>query len=255
MIQPELVRELQDIHSTLPLDAGDFTCVYGSSLYHPTKVTSDVDLFVVSDAPALKEPATVDGIVDTIKGLHVRYGRKIDEEVPFANKLVYRHGDLEDATRLRCFEIDSTSGNITIPAVEKTDAFLNGRGIKLRLALNALTTPHLVIAEDPSAYEEHKAAAETAMVAAGIATHAGSDFRAEDIFDALTVGPDNSTGEMYLGYKIEHPAVKVHLEGVITRTLGLMAAGAVIRETMHGFSLPTDVPPIALLNTALPDNN
>lgn len=242
MIQPELMNELSNIHQALPIDSSDFTCIYGSSIYHPVKISSDIDLFIASDSTTLHTAAALDQLTHTVSNLHLRYGRHIDEEVPFANKLIYTHNDLDDATDLNCFVTDDASGEVAVPPVVKTSEFLNGRNIKLRLALNALTTPHIVIAEDPHIYQRHRLAAEVGIVMTGISQQEGDTFGPEDIYISLTIDRHGNSGEMHLGYKTEYAAVKEHLDNVIERTLGRLSASGILKGAGGVYEKPSRFP-------------
>lgn len=204
----------------------DYICVYGSSVYSADKTSSDVDMFVVTHT---EQAFGVNSLIGFIKDMHTRHGRKIDEEVPFENKVHYSSSELAAALTFSGFDL-SDEGNISVPPVRKEPAFLNSPAVKARLALNALTTPHAIIGKDLSHYSTTVRAAEVSatFLAANLAND--SAFSVTDLYNALTESEDGQTGEMYLGYKTEYPAVESHIDEVLDRGLTNLVNDGVFKK-------------------------
>lgn len=192
----------------------DFLLFYGSCVYKQNSL-SDIDLLISAEDTTQYD---ISELTDRVINVHKKHSREIDTEVPFENKLLYSFDEVEEAVRLKQFR--SSIGRLVIPEVVKEPEYLNSQNVKLRLALNALTTPHKVIAENKATYEEFKLKAEIGILNLAESI-AGSgeieDFTDEQIFAALTLGPNGEQGEDYLGYKTEYPEVKEYLWSILSR--------------------------------------
>ncbi len=213
-------------------EQGDFVCVYGSSLYKGPEATSDVDLFVVSHDPAGISGDSLKRMATFIRDMHVRHGRKIDEEVPYENKIHYTEDELSDALCLMAFE--ETETGLGVPKVVKTAEFLNSSAIKARLFLNALTTPHAVVAPSQHRYVVAREGAEDAVTLLAASLCRTEEMTPQDLYERLTVGPDGEVGEMHLGYKVEHPMVADHLETVLDGGICRLVNRGVFEATDDG---------------------
>lgn len=221
----------------------DFVCVYGSSVYSEESWLSDIDLFAVTHN---KQEFRIDNLVRFIKDMHDRHGRKIDEEVPFDNKVHYTGKEVDDALAFSGFDVDN--GVIAVPLIIKEAEFLGGAAIKARLALNALTTPHLAIGDDLSRYRAVVKRAETSATLLAVNLIRRSTFDVPDLYDTLTEGDDGQAGEMYLGYKTEYPIVGDHLHKVLEHGLTSLATDDILIEQGSGYRLADpSVDPIAYM--------
>lgn len=196
----------------------DYVCVYGSSIYTTERPESDIDLFLVSTDETTS--LSIHSIATFIKRMHIANNRKLDEEVPYDNKVSYTQSEVKDALLLKGFHIEN--GRITVPPVVKSRAFLSSNSIKYRLFLNCLTTPHGIIANSFERHTEDRQNAEKAMTALAINLYhedSNSDtFTINDLFNTLTLGPNGEAGELFLGYKTDYPAVSEHLTNFLTNT-------------------------------------
>lgn len=257
MIQPEIVHELKTTclqsPETTPEEDSSFVCLYGSSVYHPTKITSDVDLFCAAPDPQ-QSLLEVDQMAGFVRDLHLRYGRKIDEEVPYATKLTYSFDDLVDAMTFGGFEMHESG--LIIPKIQKSQEFLASRAVKLRLALNALSTPHQIIAQDETAAHHFADMAETAATVLAVDQLGDDDFCQADIATALFESPDGDAGEMYLGYKKEHPAVVRYMDRFIDRSVSdLVAQGHLERVGTSDYRRCPPFLPLAIMQEQIQQNN
>lgn len=191
----------------------DFICVYGSSLYKDANSRSDVDLFLVNQDDTPIKPAALRSMANSIRNMHVRLGRKIDEEVPYENKLCYTPDEITGVLCFAGFVVNEAS--IMVPPVIKDADFLNSPEVKARLALNALTTPHVAIGKMLHKYHRTKELAENSATLLAASVVGNQEFDHQDLYDALAKGKNGEEGEMYLGYKTEFPAVESHLHQVL----------------------------------------
>jgi arginyl-tRNA synthetase len=211
----------------------DYICVYGSSVYSPDKLTSDVDLFAVTHGVG---KLALDPLVSFIKDLHIRHGRHLDAEVPYENKVHYTAAEVEDAVQFGGFEVQSS--HITVPPVRKESAFLQSPAIKARLALNGLTTPHVVFGEDFRRYHIARERAGEAAALLAISLIDRQEVSVPLLRDALTVSETGASGEMFLGYKTQYPIVNEHLSGVLEGGLVRLSKHGVVNPTLDGYQVP-----------------
>lgn len=207
----KIIDELRSFVETLPLGERDFFIVYGSHGSKSSKEDSDVDVLLVMEK---YDGAVFESLKEFIIQLHKKYGLAFDEEVPYENKLVSTFADVEAAINLEPFKKPGTLA-LSVPPVEKTSEFLASRPIRLRLILNALTSPHMFLTGDKERYSEFKNRAEHAIIKLGTALSAKSTPTQEDIFNVLTRSPNGQSGEWWLGYKAEKPIVSDYLKDVV----------------------------------------
>ncbi|HVS58584.1 MAG TPA: hypothetical protein VHD60_02470 [Candidatus Saccharimonadales bacterium] len=205
-----------------------FVCIYGSSVYGTPDSQADVDLLcAVPDTHV--EGIDVEALGAFIHDTHVRYGHYVDQEVPYANKLVYSFSDLRDAVTLQAFERD-TRGSVFVPEIQKTSDFLSSRPIKLRLGLNALTTPNILICKEDYVAKCYLALAGMSITAVGVSLSEKECCDANDVIAAICVSKTEASGEMFLGYKLEHASVHQYLQTTIKRALQRLAVNGYITE-------------------------
>lgn len=226
-ITAEITNHFSDYLNQNPTD---YICVYGSSVYSPDKLTSDVDLFAVTQkAGSLALESTIEFVQD----LHLRHGRKLDAEVPYDNKVLYTSAEVESAIQFSGFE---TVGNrIMVPLVRKTAEFLQGPAIKARLFLNSMTTPHSVIGNDFSRYHSARERAGETIALLGVGLQTEEEFDLEMLMASLVETPSGRAGEMYLGYKVEYPIVKEHLYGALAGALDRLDKNGVIEKDREAY--------------------
>lgn len=243
-----IASELQGFYEDIGSSPEDFLCVYGSTVYEPGHTTSDVDLFLASDASEHHQPGFVDAMSGFIRQMHNQYGLEVDDEVPFDNKLVYYHADVSRATSLECFEADECN-QVVVPPVEKSREFLHGKAIKLRLALNALTSPHLFIGQNNNRYDRHRQAAEIAITATGLSLCGSKVVTEDNIKEALTCNDLGQTGEYHLGYKAECPVVSEHLGIVVSNSVRLFERAGILSSTKSVYHIPSSFNPSKIART------
>lgn len=189
-----------------------FAVAYGSSAYGAAHAKSDLDIFIATESPNQHDRAV---LTDLIIEAHTSHNLGLDDEVPYENKLVVSFDDVAQAIALTPFP--STENGRFVPPVVKSEEFLSSHPVRLRLLLNALTTPHLLIGGDEAIYAEFKAGAENAIVTLGTELSNSSSPSNEDILQVLLVGSRGESGEEYLGYKRDRAQIMDYLSELISR--------------------------------------
>lgn len=188
-----------------------FAIVYGSFVCGRAKKDSDLDFCVVAE---YFTEAELKALKRFVLKFHRQNNLKIDNEVPFENKLISSYSEAEDAVFLTGFVLKEK--RITIPPIRKNRKFLKSREIRLRLLVNALTTPHIILGNDLETYERLKDLSEKNMFL--LATFLGkSPLRnTVRVLHRLLFGPNKEEGEMYLGYK-NYPQIKKYMKAWIKK--------------------------------------
>lgn len=179
-----------------------YALVYGS---HATGSAGDSDLDLLFVGPPL--PASdVDHLVNAVVALHHEHRLRLDTEVAYEMKLHATPVEVRAALSLRGFVLD-VAGNVDVPPVIVAPWFLNSTAFKLRLILNALTTPHMFLGGAIDLYRRHCAGADRAVALVALSLLDSSvAVTMADAVAALVTAADGSTGEDFLGYD-QGPAV------------------------------------------------
>lgn len=214
----------------------DYVCAYGSSVYSPDKLTSDVDLFAVThDVGTL----AVGPLIEFVEDLHVRHGRRLDVEVPYDNKIHYVAAEIEASLQFDGFEVDGPS--ITVPPIRKDAVFLQSPAIKSRLALNGLTTPHMIFGKDLSHYRRARERAGEAATLLAISLNGEEEFTIPALQEVLTISKTGASGEMFLGYKTEYPIVREYLLEELEGGIDRLTKHGAVRSTIEGYMVRWDL--------------
>ena len=182
-------------------DIIDTIIIYGSNIYEGN--LSDLDVCIIVQNITHREKRNI--INDTIK-FHLNNGLKLDEEIPFSNKLVYSLNDIDNAITDSPFY---DNGKILINRIKKTKSFLNSEEMKNRLIINILTTDHVVIGKSVSEYEKR---AFKMIIDVIINYFKLSNPNVDDILRHMYKNEyTGDEGEMFLGYKTNHPDKEKYL--------------------------------------------
>jgi hypothetical protein len=179
------------------LGAG-YALAYGSHAQHTAGPDSDLDLVFIGDQP-LPE-AELHALITAVTALHHRHGLVLDEEVAFASKLRCTTAQVDQATALGGFAAAEPT-QLTVTAVVAEPWWLNSPEFRLRLILNALTTPHVFLGGDLTAYRRHTQDAETGVALLALALLDQGRFRIADAVAVLLEGPEGARGQDWLGYQ------------------------------------------------------
>lgn len=182
------------------LSGGGYAIAYGSHARSRSLAdccSSDLDLlFVGPPVPA----AVLADLVRAVIDLHQQHGLRLDTEVAYDVKLHATPEEAEAALRLRGFTT-TAAGRIQADPVTAEPWFLNSAAFKLRLILNALSTPHIYLGGDVELYRAHQGAAgrSIALLALALLPEA-STCTVLGAAEALVTGPGGANGEDFLGY-------------------------------------------------------
>lgn len=190
-----------------------FGLIYGSFANGTRSSESDIDLFIALESFTHNDLIQIKKF---IINFHEKNNLKIDNEVPFENKLMVSYNDVGEATKLKGFVFQENK--IVIPPVIKSRKFLDSKEVRLRLILNALTTPHIFLGNDYTQYMSYKNLAEESIFSLSTSSLHQSLFNVENIVEALLRSENGEEGEMFLGYK-RHPFVIKYLNDIISRNL------------------------------------
>ncbi|MBI4215622.1 MAG: nucleotidyltransferase domain-containing protein [Parcubacteria group bacterium] len=183
-----------------------FAIVYGSFANGMRNADSDVDLCVITEEFSAKELTT---LIQFILEFHSQNKLKVDNEVPFENKLIASYREAEDATYMAGLKI--SRGQIVVPPVEKNKDFLESIAVKLRLIFNALTSPHIVMGNDLEVYKRFKDIAEKNALLFAESLSLTENLNLDQLLQKLMTGQEEEEGEMYLGYK-RYPLVETYMK-------------------------------------------
>jgi len=210
-VKNKLIAEVNGFLNEYFTDRKYFACIYGSYANGKKNKDSDVDVIIATDKYSKSD---VNYLKKFILEFHKKNGLKIDNEVPFENKLLITLSDFNDAVNLQCFP--KVNGKYTVPKVVKSKAFLSSRDVKLRLAFNAITSPHIVFGNNLKQYSSLKEKAEKNLIKFAKNRTEGSKVSKKDMLDCLLYGENKESGEMYLGYK-DYPKVRTYLTKIISK--------------------------------------
>ena len=142
----------------------------------------------------------LDRLVRAVDALHDEHGLSLDTEVAHEVKLHACPAEVDTALALGGFAVD-TAGDVRVPPVVAAPWFLNSVPFKLRLILNALTTPHVVLGGHIELYRRHYARADRVVALVALSLLGSSTaFTVAEAAAALVTAADGVTGEDFLGY-------------------------------------------------------
>ncbi len=180
---------------------GDIIMVlYGSTVFGVK--TSDLDLCFFRE-----EMLPIDEFNKLKKfthEFHINNNLRIDEEIPYDNKLIYTYDFIESSLINSPFPF--CDGKYIIPKIEKNKIFLNSLEMKKRLLLNILTVKHIVMGREKEKVANYTDRAWESILKTVISYSEEKNISFEKILNCLYKDPFNqSVGEMYLGYKTNMP--------------------------------------------------
>lgn len=182
---------------------GSYAVAYGSHAAGQNNPRSDLDLLQV--VPVSPSPRQLRRLIETVVGLHHDHGLDLDTEVTYEIKLVADHSEVMSALHHESFPMPYSTRHPLVNAVPADPVYLNSETFKLRLILNALTTPNMFLGGDHVAFSRHTRIAQgsAALLAMRILAYEGelTTFTLGDCASALTQGPGGTEGKDFLGYR------------------------------------------------------
>ncbi len=176
--------------------------IYGSNIYRENSSDLDVCIIVKKNNKKLQQKI----ISETLK-FHCKNDLKIDDEIPYSNKLIYTTDEIVDVLKNPPFVKNS---QIVIHDIEKTKKFLSSKEMRQRLLLNILTTDHLTVGKSTIKYEEEA----FKIIVNIIIKYFNIDNKSEkDILKCMYTNKyTGASGEMYLGYKKNFRQKEIYLQ-------------------------------------------
>jgi predicted nucleotidyltransferase len=210
-IRIKLFRELKIFCKEYFKTRDYFVLVYGSYASNDFAEKSDLDLFIATDEHDMNDFKKVrDFVVD----LHTRNNLKINEEVPYKNKLIVSYEDAADALNLKAFI--RKGARYIIPPVTADEEFLASKEVRFRIILNALTSPNLFICGNRNKYNSFKSEAERAIIKLAYGVIGSEKLTQEEILNILLKGVNGEEGGDYLGYRPRRRKVVKYLKKLIS---------------------------------------
>lgn len=125
-----------EIFTTFPnLNLG--IIIYGSNVFKAN--SSDLDVCIIGDNICEEDKKT---IKEKVIEFHNKHNLRIDQEVPYENKLVFSYQEIKEAIIDHPF---MEKGITIINPILKTKEFLASEEMRKRLIINILTTKHISI--------------------------------------------------------------------------------------------------------------
>jgi hypothetical protein len=207
------------------------TFVYGSRAYNLQKPDSDLDLMIIGDTVTKDR---IERTVESVVGLFQEHGLSTDEEVPYERKLIATWSDVE-AALAGCGFARKEDRLIASP-VEKTTSFLCSEELRLRLILNALTGPTLLITGRAEHLSDLQKRARTNWLRILPLLLGFKDFSVSSFVTNL-IGTDDCNGEWFLGFK-DSPPIRAFLEEIFENTCRDAVMCGILKTSGDVYSFP-----------------
>lgn len=190
----DIVKEYYDGVEKL---VGKITMIlYGSTVFGVQ--TSDLDLCFFTEN--IISNNDFEELKDFTRKFHIINNLRLDEEVPYENKLVYTYNFIEETLINSPFPI--CDGRYVIPRIKKNQAFLNSLEMRKRLLLNILTVKHMVMGDDKEKIDIYVDRAWEVILKTVISYAQKNNVSLDEILSFIYRDPFyGNEGEMYLGYK------------------------------------------------------
>lgn len=186
-----------------------FCIIYGSSAFEDALFESDIDVMIfLEDVFVTEENKKI--ITKKVIDLHKKYNLPVDEEVPFAKKLLIPFSFLDKVLAGEGFRVDGLK--IAVPDIIKSKEFLNSQGLLARLCLNVITTKSILLSGEFDIFYSYREAA-TEFVISLILSNYNWLSSFEEIVEKL-YSDGAREGEYYLGYK-KSEALDFHLKHIV----------------------------------------
>lgn len=168
--------------------------IYGSNIFE--EISSDLDLCIVGENITEQEKRE---IKEMVIQFHNSNKLKLDDEVPYNNKLFFSYEEIINAIIYNPFIIN---GKINIRKIKKDKHFLSSIEMRKRLIINILTTKHIMINCDKSKMQIAKNMAWDLILKVIIEYSSIKTLEPDVILKNLYYDSKNNVeGEMFLGYK------------------------------------------------------
>ena len=176
---------------------GDLTLIlYGSTVYGVN--TSDLDICYLSDNKLTKQ--RFERLKNLTRTFHLENGLKIDEEVPYDNKLVYSNDMIKKTFKEPPFPY--VNNKFVINPVLKNESYLSSLEMSKRLLLNILTVRNSVLFGNEEMVKKFSNKAWDTIIRVVLSYAEMKEVTIAKLINLLYEDPySHATGELYLGYK------------------------------------------------------
>lgn len=176
---------------------GDLTLIlYGSTVYGIN--TSDLDICYISDKELSKE--RFERLKNSTRIFHLENGLRIDEEIPYDNKLVYSNEMVLSTFKEPPFPY--VENKFIINPILKNKSYLSSIEMSKRLLLNILTVRHNIIFGDDAQIEQFCDKAWDLIIRVVLSYAEKNEITIDELINLLYEDPySHAKGELYLGYK------------------------------------------------------
>ena len=183
--------------------------IYGSNIYDGN--SSDLDVCLITNNLSTKVQKK---IIDSTIEFHRKNRLKLNEEVPFDNKLIYSTSNIDEALNYSPFYKNK---KVVINEIKKTKKFLSSTEMKKRLLINILTTDHITIGKSTLEYEKkaYKIIIDVITKYFNLINPTVNELL-DNMYKNKYTGAE---GEMFLGYKKNHENKEKYLINKLTEYL------------------------------------
>ena len=188
---------LQDAGRLVALAGARYGLAYGSHATAGGPPDSDLDLLFLVDHELA--PARAAGLEPAVVELHRRHGLRLDTEVAYAVKLTATAAEARRALALAGFA-DQKPGQPPPPVLLQDPAYLNSPMFKLRLVLNALSSPNVFLGGDVALFDRHRRAAARAGAELALRLLPDGPVTLAAAVGVLMTGPGGARHKDHLGY-------------------------------------------------------
>lgn len=207
---------------------GDMILVlYGSSVYGVD--SSDLDICFFSDKDITIE--RLEKLKYMTRLFHIQNNLKIDEEVPYDNKLIYTKEMVDETFRKPPFPyIDN---KFMINPIEKSEEYLSSTEMSKRLLLNILTTRYNVLFGNAKKIEKYSEKAWDTIIRVILSYAEENELTIHELMKLLFEDPyTHATGELYLGYKDNLKEKSEYLENSLSENIKRLEREDVVVKTL-----------------------
>lgn len=175
----------------------DLTLIlYGSTVYGVD--TSDLDICYLSDNELSKQ--RFERLKNMTRIFHLENSLRIDEEVPYDNKLVYSNEKIKKTFEEPPFPY--VDNKFMINPILKSKSYLSSLEMSKRLLLNILTVRHSIIFGNEAQVKQFSDKAWDIMIRVVLSYAEKNEVTIDELINLLYEDPySHATGELYLGYK------------------------------------------------------
>lgn len=208
--------------------------LYGSTTFGV--ISSDLDICFVREKNLSKKD--FENLVNLTRQFHIDNKLKIDEEVPYRNKLIYTNSFIENT--LQSLPFPFIDGKFIIPPISKSNEYLNSEEIRKRLLLNILTMKHSILYGNDSLMQKYTDLAWEQILKVVISYSEIKDFSLNELLSCLYTNPyNNQSGELYLGYKTNLPEKIIYLENQVDFYINKLVNEEKVVKTLKKTYVPT----------------